>query len=343
MDQKQKLNFKLDMHAHILPREWPDFNAQFGYDGFVTMQHDRDGKARMMKDGKVFREVSKNCFDVETRLADCSATGVDLQVLSTVPVMFNYWAKPEDGLATSQFLNDDLASVVRDFPKKFVGLGTLPMQAPALAAAELERCMSDLGLSGVQIGSHIGEINLDDESLFPIYEVAEKYQAAVMVHPWDMMGKDTMKQYWLPWLVGMPAETTRAICSMIFGGVFEKFPRLKVLFAHGGGSFAHTLGRIEHGFQVRPDLCQIKNKVHPREYLGRFYVDSITHDPDALLTNIRVFGLNSIALGSDYPFPLGEAHPGKLIESMDFTDSERSRLLHGTAFEWLGKKIDHFL
>ena len=111
----------------------------------------------------------------------------------------------------------------------------------------------------------------------------------------------------------------------------------------GGGAFAHTLGRIEHGFHVRPDLCQTKNQVNPRHYLGKFYVDSITHDPGALLTNVRVFGLHSIALGSDYPFPLGEAHPGRLIESMDFTEAEKNRLLYGTALEWLGKKLDDFL
>ena len=334
---------KIYVHAHVLPREWPDFNKMFGYDGFVSIEHYGPNKARLLKNGAVFRDVQSNCFDDDARLQDCLRTGVDIQVLSTVPVMFNYWAKPEDALFTSQYLNNDLAKRIAKNPKKSIGLGTLPMQAPKLAATELIRLRQELHLAGVQIGSHIGEINLDSESLYPIYEAAEATGAAIMVHPWDMMGKETMKDYWLPWLVGMPAETTRAMCSMIFGGIFDRFPKLRVLFAHGGGSFAHTIGRIEHGFHVRPDLCQVKTKTNPREYLGRFYVDSITHEPQALRTNIEYFGLSKVALGSDYPFPLGESHPGKMIESMDFSMSEKQQLYSGTALEWLGLAREDFI
>jgi aminocarboxymuconate-semialdehyde decarboxylase len=151
------------------------------------------------------------------------------------------------------------------------------MQAPDLAIKELQRCVLDLGLLGVQIGSHINDWNLDAPELFPIFEEAERLGAVIFVHPWDMMGRESMPNYWLPWynsiglaliydplferLVGMPAETSRAICSMIFGGVFQRLPNLKVCFAHGGGSFPATIGRIEHGFNVRPDLCQTRCKV----------------------------------------------------------------------------------
>ena len=163
-----------------------------------------------------------------------------------------------------------------------------------------------------------------------------------------MVGKERMPKYWLPWLVGMPAETSLAICSMIFGGVFERFPYLRVAFAHGGGAFPITIGRIEHGFNVRPDLVAIESKINPRNYLARrdergetrparFYVDSLVHDPDALLLLRKLFGVERIALGSDYPFPLGEAHPGELIESMpDFSAEEKARLLSGSAREFLG-------
>jgi aminocarboxymuconate-semialdehyde decarboxylase len=330
---------KIDTHAHVLPPKLPDFSREFGYPGFVSLEsYKGDGgeeKIRMMKDGKVFREVSPNCYDTKARLRDLDAAKVDIQVLSTVPVMFNYWAKGQHALETSKFLNDDLARVVSEEPSRFLGLCTVPLQDPKLSALELERSMTKLGLRGVQIGSHVGEVNLDDESLFPFYEAAQDLGAAIMVHPWDMMGKETMKDYWLPWLVGMPAETTRAMCSMIFGGIFDRFPRLKVLFAHGGGAFAHTIGRIEHGFHVRPDLCQTRTKKRPRDYMGSFYVDSITHDPKALRTNIELFGLNSIALGSDYPFPLGEAVAGKMIEDMGFSREDQERLLSGSALEWL--------
>lgn len=337
------MSLKIDMHTHILPREWPDYNKKFGYEGFITLEHHKPGVANMMKHGRLFREIEENTWDPETRIADCAKTGVDVQVLSTVPVMFHYWAQPVHALETSQFFNDDIASTCKKFPKKFIGLGTVPMQDPVLAAEEAKRCVTELGLAGIQIGSHVGEKNLDHESFYPLYQACEEVGAAIMVHPWDMMGKETMKDYWLPWLVGMPAETSRAICSMIFGGIFEKFPKLRVLFAHGGGSFAHTLGRIEHGFNVRPDLCQVKNAVNPREYLGKFFVDSITHDERALNTLVEVYGDNSIALGSDYPFPLGEHHPGKLIESTPYSDEIKKKLLYSSALEWLQLKEEDYI
>ena len=231
-----------------------------------------------------------------------------------------------------------------DYPRRFIGLGTLPMQAPELAIREMARCVKELGLAGVEIGSHVNDWNLSDPRLFPVFQAAEELGAAVFVHPWDMMGKEKMEKYWLPWLVGMPAETSLAICSMIFGGVLERLPRLRVAFAHGGGAFPATIGRIEHGFQVRPDLCAVDNPVNPREYLGRFYLDSLVHDARMLQYLIELVGEQRIALGSDYPFPLGEAEPGKLIEAMvQLTPETKARLLGGSALEWLNLPQDTFL
>jgi len=327
---------KIDVHTHILPRDWPDLKEKYGYGGFVQMRHEMDGCACMEIDGKHFRKVEPNCYEPEARLADCERDGVDVQVLSTVPVMFSYWAKPEHGLDLSRFLNDHIAGVVAQYPRRFIGLGTLPMQAPELAVRELERCVHELKLPGVEIGSHVNGWNLNDERLFPVFEAAQELGAAIFVHPWDMLGRERMEKYWLPWLVGMPAETCLAICSMIFGGVFERLPNLRVCFAHGGGSFPGTIGRIEHGFKVRPDLCAADNPVNPRDYLGRFYLDSLVHDAAMLRYIIDLFGAERIMLGSDYPFPLGEHRPGSLIESMAFNPALAERLLHGSALDWLG-------
>ncbi len=321
------------------------------------MEHHRPCCARMMIGDSFFREIGDNTWDPARRIEECDRTGVSVQVLSTVPVMFSYWAKPADGLDLSRRLNDHIAEVVRLHPARFAGLGTIPLQDPEMAAGELRRCVRELGLRGVQIGSHIDANehceqndcrNLDDRSLDPVWSEAEKHGAAVFVHPWDMVGKNRMPKYWLPWLVGMPTETSLAICSMIFGGVFERFPNLRVAFAHGGGAFPITIGRIEHGFNVRPDLVAVESKINPRNYLARrdergetmparFYVDSLVHDPDALRLLRKLFGVERIALGSDYPFPLGEAHPGELIESMpDFSVDEKARLLSGSARQFLG-------
>ncbi|MBN8701678.1 MAG: amidohydrolase [Bacteroidetes bacterium] len=334
---------KIDIHTHILPEKMPNWAEKFGYGGFVRLDHHKPCCAKMMVDDKFFREVEDNAWSAEKRMHECDAHKAQVQVLSTVPVMFNYWSQPKDCLAVSQFLNDHIAEIVQRYPKRFIGLGTIPMQDPDLAAQELERCMK-IGLRGVQIGSHvINDWNLGSISLFPIYEVAQKLNAAIFVHPWEMMGQEHMARYWLPWLVGMPAETSRAICSMIFGGVFERLPKLKIAFAHGGGSFPATIGRIEHGFKCRPDLVAIHNDVNPKEYLGKFYVDSLVHDLGALDVIVKLFGSDRVALGSDYPFPLGESEPGKLIESAHYPKHVKEQLLHGTALEWLGLQKELFV
>ncbi len=290
----------------------------------------------MLIDDRFFREVESNCWDPEVRIKEYNAFGVDKQVLSTVPVMFNYWAKPEHTYDLSAILNDHISDIVNRYPMRFEGLGTIPMQHTDLAIKELERCIKQLGLRGIQIGTNINDINLDAPELFPIFEAAQDLGAAIFVHPWEMMGQEKMRKYWLPWLVGMPAETSRAICSLIFGGVLERLPNLRICFAHGGGSFPATIGRISHGFEVRPDLCAIDSSIHPRQYLDKIYLDSLVHEPSALEYNLALFGHERIMIGSDYPFPLGEDHPGMLIEKGNFSQEQKDWMNYKSAMQWLG-------
>jgi len=333
----ERKRLKIDVHTHILPKSWPDLERRYGYGGFLKLDHHRHGCARMMVDGQSFREVKENCWNPTVRIEECDATGVDVQVLSTVPIMFNYWAKPPDGLDLARFLNDHVAGVVSEYPTRFVGLGTVPMQDADLAVHELERCVKELGLAGIQIGTHVNGKNLDHEEVFPVFECAQDLGAAVFVHPWDMMSRDRMKKYWLSWLVGMPAETALAICTVIFGGVLDSLPRLRLCFAHGGGGFPGTIGRLEHGFKVRPDLVAVNGTGNPRDYVKRLYFDALVHDESALRYLLALTGPDRLALGSDYPFPLGEAVPGSLIEVCSgLTAETRDRLMAGTALEFLG-------
>lgn len=334
--------FAVDIHTHILPENIPDFGRRFGYGGFIHLDHHKPGCARMMKDDRFFREVEANVWDPEVRMQECDHHHVHVQVLSTVPVMFSYWARPKDTLNLAMFLNDHIAGIVQQYPKRFVGLGTLPMQDADLAVKELERCKA-IGLAGVEIGTHVEGQNLDEPHLFPIFQACEELDMAVFVHPWDMLAKERTEKYWSPWLVAMPMETTLAITSMIFSGMFEKLPKLRVAYAHGGGSFPGTFGRIQHGFDVRPDLCAVDNPVPPRDYLGKFWVDSLVHDPAMLEHVVNMVGPDRVALGTDYPFPLGELEPGKLIRSMPWYDARKEMLLGGAALQWLGLERGKFL
>lgn len=325
---------KIDSHTHIIPKKLPQWSDKFGYGDFIYLQHHKKGAAQMMKGNQFFREIKENCWNPELRIKEYEAFNTKVQVVCTIPVMFSYWAKPHDCLTVSEFLNDHIAEIVTQYPKHYIGLGTVPMQDTELAVEELERC-KQIGLKGIQIGSNINDENLNEERFYPIFEACEKLGMAVLVHPWNMMGMKQMQRYWLPWLVGMPAETSRAMCSMIFGGIFERLPKLRVNFAHAGGSFMSTIGRIEHGFNCRPDLVAIDNNVNPRNYLGKFWVDCITHDAMMLEYVIKLQGTKRITLGSDYPFPLGDLEIGKFIEEMDISQESKEDIFSTSTLEWL--------
>ena len=343
---------KVDLHTHILPRDWPDLDTKYGYGGFIRLDHYKPCCARMMVGDRLFREINDNAWEPKRRIEEMDGVGVSMQVLSTVPVMFSYWAKPTDALDLSRRLNDHIAEVVRDHPTRFAGLGTIPMQDPDLAAGELERCIRELGLRGAEIGTHVDAnpnfgrvdtLNLDNAALQPVWNAAEELNAAIFVHPWDMLGSDRMPKYWLPWLVAMPAETSLAICSMIFGGVFERFPKLRVAFAHGGGAFPFTdrpgrsrvscSARCGGGGEHHQSTSLSRSRRQSSAVLRRFTCSRRRGAADCCL---NLFGAERVAFGSDYPFSLGETHPGKLIESMKLSEKEKGQLLSGTVREFLG-------
>jgi aminocarboxymuconate-semialdehyde decarboxylase len=327
---------KIDMHTHIIPKHLPKWTEKFGYGNFIHLEHVEDGVADMIQGGKFFRRIKENCWNEEIRIREYEQYNTQVQVVCTIPVLFSYWAKAYDCEELSKFLNDHIAELVSLYPKNYIGLGTIPMQDSETAIRELKRC-KEIGLVGIQIGSNINKENLNEDKFFPIFEACQELGMAILIHPWQMMEK-----YWLPWLVGMPAETSRAACSLIFGGVLEKLPKLRICFSHAGGSFLPTIGRIEHGFNCRPDLVAIDNQVNPREYIGKFWVDCITHDIDALKYILNLQGSMKVCLGSDYPFPLGDLEIGKFIEESDLPKQDIENIFCHSTLDWLNLKLEDF-
>lgn len=334
---------KIDMHTHILPPSMPNWTEKFGYGDFIWLKQAKPGFADMMKGGDYFRTIEENCWDPNVRIKDYEKFNTQVQVVCTVPVMFSYWAKGRDTLELSRFLNDHIADLQAKYPKNYVGLGTIPMQDTDLAIQELHRLKNELGIHGVQIGSNINDLNLSDPQFFPIFEACQALDISIMIHPWEMMGFNSMEKYWLPWLVGMPAETARAMASLIFGGILERLPNLRVLLSHAGGSFIPTIGRLEHGFNCRPDLVAVDNKVNPREYLGKFWTDCITHDIDLLKYILKVQGADKVCLGTDYPFPLGDLEIGKFIEESDINKKDIEKIFCDSTLSWLAIDKERFL
>ena len=313
----------IDFHTHIYPKDLPNFNEIYDTDIFITLKTCCN-ETWIMHEGEKFRKINDRCLSLEKRLEDMETCGVELQVLSCVPILFSYNAPNNQIKTVVKYINDFLITCCKKYPNKFKCLGTLPMQDINLTLEEIKRNSSNV--IGYQIGTNIRNINLDSEIFFPIFNLLEEMRLILFIHPWDMMGQNYMKDYWLPWLVGMPAETSRAICSMIFGGIFDKFPKLKVVFAHGGGSFSGTLPRIQHGYNVRPDLCARKCKKSPKEYCGHFWVDSLVHNKLELKKIIDLFGKNRVIFGTDYPFPLGELNPGEHLNLLNIDETTKNMI-----------------
>lgn len=267
---------------------------------------------------------------------------VDIQVLSPIPVTFSYWAPSEEALAMAQFQNDFIAETVARYPNKFIGLGMVPLQDVKTAIREMDRCIHELGLKGIEIGTNINGKNLDDESFIDFFELCEKWNVPLFVHPWETLGRDRLSNHNLMYTVGMPSETALAAGSLILGGVIEKFPSLKICFSHGGGSLPYILPRLDHGWNVWPHLQLTEHP--PSFYAKKFYYDSIVNDPVNIKFLVEKFGSSQVVLGSDYPFLLRETPPGKIIDdTLSLTSEQKQEMLGKNALRFLNIPVSSFL
>jgi aminocarboxymuconate-semialdehyde decarboxylase len=325
----------IDIHNHFFPRAWPDLAARYGTPDWPWIKHTEAGKAEILVGDRFFRKIYSACWDPEVRLSEMDRDGVEMQVLSATPVLFAYDRPVGHALDCARLFNDAALELCTQGRGRLKSFCQVPLQDVDASCKELTRCMR-AGHLGVQIGNHVGEKNLDDPGIVTFLHHCADEGAAVLVHPWDMLGTQRMPNYMMAWTVGMPAETQLGIVAMILGGAFDRLPpKLRICFAHGGGSFAFLLGRLENAWQHHPvahGVCELP----PRQYLNRFYVDSAVFDDRALQFLVETMGAERVMLGSDYPFPLGEHRVGALIRSSQLTAQEKDCLLAENAAKFLG-------
>jgi aminocarboxymuconate-semialdehyde decarboxylase len=327
----------VDVHTHLVPKGWPDLAVACGGADWPWLRIDSERAAMIMVGDSEFRPVGPQTWDPATRRADMDADGIDLQVVSPTPVFFAYDRPADQAVKVARIFNDlTLETLAGD--NRLIPFCQVPLQDPDAACEELDRCLA-AGHAGVEIGNHVGDRDLDDAGIVAFLTHCAEVGAPVLVHPWDMPGSPRLDRWMARWLTGMPAETHLSLLAMILGGSFDRLPpSLRICFAHGGGSFAFWLGRLENAWHRRGDVVRGSSLHAPSHYLDRFFVDTVVFEPSALRLLVDTVGEDQLIVGSDYPYPLGERPVGEVVHKAGFlTDGQRHKLLSANAVRYLGR------
>ncbi len=330
------MTLKIDMHAHFFPPITRQEAAALDPAGAPWLRRDGDGSTgQIMAGDRPFGPVDATLWDPALRVAQMDRHGVDLQILCATPVMFGYTYPAQAAADWAARMNDLALEHCAFAPGRLKALAQVPLQDLELDCREASRARA-AGHLGEQIGNHVGPRDLDDDTLVQFLVHCANEGIPVLVHPWDMMTDGRMKRWMLPWLVAMPAETQLGILSLILSGAFERIPRsLKLCFAHGGGSFAFLLGRVDNAWRHR-DIVRQDCPQPPSSYTDRFYVDSAVFDPRSLRLLIDVMGEDRVLLGSDYPYPLGEQEVGRLVSNSDLLPAVQHKILSANTQTFFG-------
>jgi aminocarboxymuconate-semialdehyde decarboxylase len=327
----------IDIHTHIVPAEFPSRAGKHGGTHWPSMAagHDCHHK-NVMIDGKNFRTVSDECWDIERRAEAMERMRIARQVLSPMPELLSYWLPLDDALPLIRHVNDTIAAMVARAPDKFIGLGGAPMQDPDVAARELERLMRD-GFRGVELGSNVNGAALGEARFEPFFAAAEQLGAAVFVHALHPSGKERIVgPPALLAYIGFPLETAYCIASLMTGGTLTRHPRLRLAFSHGGGAFASILPRLAHGWKLKPEFAAAMG-VSPHEHARKLYYDTLVYDAATLRHLIATFGVRQLCIGTDFPFDIHERAPIAAVGELQLSDGERKLLHHDNAVRFLGE------
>jgi aminocarboxymuconate-semialdehyde decarboxylase len=323
----------IDTHTHVLTEETVALLNKATPMAAIKLTPIDKNFAALEVAGVPYRPFPRGGFDVERRLKDMDAMGVDVHVLSATPQTYLYGL----GLPAAAIQNDQIAKLVKEKPDRFMGIGTLPMQDGKQAATELRRIVTKLGLRGAMFASNVMGKNLDDPSFEPLWRTAEALDAFMFIHPNNVAGADRLKSYYLANLIGNPLDTTIAAACLIFGGVFDRYPKLKVCLAHGGGFVPYQAARWTHGWDVRPEPKKNVPK-RPEHIIHRFIYDTILHSKETLEFMITRAGIERVVLGSDYPYDMGMMDCVAHVRSLAISDHDKASILHDRAVELLTVK-----
>jgi aminocarboxymuconate-semialdehyde decarboxylase len=318
----------VDAHAHILSEETMALMRKEAPAIGPRLERIDEESAVLTVAGSPYRPFPRGAWDMGKRLADMDRAGIDVQIVSNAPQTFLYNQEAALAAALSALQNEQIAKAVAGNPGRLMGIATLPMQAPKLAADELRRAMRSLGLKGAHIGSNVQGRNLDDEALEPLWAAASELGALIMVHPTQVAGAERLKAYYLVNLIGNPLDTTIAAAALVFGGVIERHPDIKFLMVHGGGFVPYQSGRFAHGWQVRGEP-RARLKGPPGASLDRLYFDTILHGQPALEFLVSSCGPSRVLLGSDYPFDMGTLECVRQVRALAIPDADKATILGG--------------
>lgn len=324
----------IDIHAHLTVPAAETVLRPFAAQAaaFAFSSPDSDAVNR-----ELFARIGTKLHAIAEHLRDMDAAGIDVQAISPLPGQLIYIAPPDAARDAARLTNDGIAAAVAQHPDRFVGMGLLPLQAPELAVAEMRRCIRELGLRGIEIPSHVAGRELSEPQFRPVLAAAEELGVLLFLHPLGASHGERLRDHYLNNVLGNPIDSAIAVAHLIFDGVLEQLPGLKICVAHGGGYAAPYWGRLDHAWRVRPD-CRRHISKPPSEYLRRLYFDTLVFDQDQLEFLLRTYGAAHLCLGTDYPFDMSEPDPLGLHAGL--SEADRAGVLGGTAAKLLGLALD---
>lgn len=325
----------IDMHTHIVPADFPAYPGLEKTHSWPWMRCGEGCHRTVMIGNKPFREVSENAWDINRRLEEMAADGVERQVLSPMPELLSYWFSLDDALAFGRYINGTIAEMVAAAPQRFYGLGMVPLQDPERAAREVRSLKYEYGLLGVEVGSNVNGIAMGDRRFDPFFAALQEENMCLFVHALHPTKERLYGPPLIEALVAFPNENGLGIAAFIVNDVLERFPRLRIAFSHGGGSFPMILPRLQHGWEISASLREAI-PCSPQEAARQFWYDTLVYSKPALAYLMEIYGKSQLMIGTDYPFIIRDAHPARRLEGLGFSEEDREALQTTNCLRFLG-------